>query len=1542
MKRPTLAVCGTSLRTLKAIPILGLILVLALVLVVVVLNTTMPLLVSAATAGPNNAGTGTNVDGPGTIDWTDPGNITTVGAPYATAVLTARAASEYLQGTDYGFGIPASATIDGITVSIRRMDSPGNGARDVELYLLKAGAIVGSSRARSANWPTSMAVATYGGPADLWGTTWTPADINDAGFGVSLSAYNKHPTNAATATVDYMQITVTYTSPTTLTVSPGSGTYGGTCNLTATLTETFGGAPVVGKTIDFTLNGGGVGSATTNGSGIANIPAASLAGINAGSYPSGVGASFAGDSGHGSSNDTNSLTVTKAPLTITAVTNTKVYDGDTSALGIPTVLGLMPGDNVTGLVETYDTRNVGTGKTLTVVAYTVEDGNSGNNYSVSLVPDTTGVITQAALTITGITGIDKVYDGTTTAAVDGSGAILNGVVPGDTVGVDPSSAAANFDNKNVGVGKTVTVTGIILTGADSGNYYLIDPTTTADITPLAIEVTADDQSKVYGDPDPALTWTVTGGGLVGGDSLTGALDRDPGENVGFYDITQGTLAIDDGNGGANYDLTFVDGQLEITVLAIEVTADDQTKVYGDPDPALTWTVTSGGLVGGDTFTGALDRDPGENVGFYDITQGTLAIDDGNGGANYDLTFVNGQLEITVLAIEVTADDQSKVYGDPDPALTWTVTSGGLVGGDSFTGALDRDPGENVGFYDITQGTLAIDDGNGGANYDLTFVDAQLEITAKELTITGITADDKVYDGTTAATVDGSGAILNGVVPGDTVGVDPSSAAANFDNKNVGVGKMVTVTGLILTGADAGNYYLVDPTTTADISVADLTITAQTNTKTYDGDTTAAAVPTVSGLMPGDTVTGLTEMYDNRNVGTGKTLSVDTYTVNDGNGGNNYAVTLVTNTTGVINQAPLTITAVTNTKIYDGNTAAAGIPTVAGLQGSDTVTGRTETYDNRNVGTGKTLSVATYTVNDGNGGLNYTVTLVTNTTGVITQRALTITAVTNTKTYDGNTTAAGIPTVTGLQGSDTVTGRTETYNNRNVGTGKTLSVATYTVNDGNSGLNYTVTLVTNTTGVITHKALTITATGVNKVYDGTTVATVTLSDNRVAGDILTTSYASASFADKNVGTGKTVSVSGISISGADAGNYTFNTTTSTTADITARALTVTATGVNRVYDGTTVATVTLSDNRVAGDILTTIYASASFANKNVGTGKTVSVSGISISGADASNYAFNITASTTADITPKTLTITAGSLSKTYGDTVTFAGTEFTTVGLANADTVTSVTLTSAGAAASATIAGSPYSIVPSAAVGTGLGNYTISYVDGSLTVSPKPLTITANNRTKTYGATVAFAGTEFAAGGLVNADTVTGVTLTSAGAAASATVAGSPYSIVPSAAVGTGLSNYTISYVSGSLTVNKASIGLSMSSSVSASTRGHEVTFTATVTGTGATGTVTFKDGETVLGSSTLSDGTATYTTSTLSAGTHSLTAVYGGDANFAGDTSASVPLTVKTPSGVNWGLIGGIIAAVLLVGLLLFLFFGRGKKKPNQPQSTMPTGART
>src|SRR5206468_742800 len=105
--------------------------------------------------------------------------------------------------------------------------------------------------------------------------------------------------------------------------------------------------------------------------------------------------------------------------------------------------------------------------------------------------------------------------------------------------------------------------------------------------------------------------------------------------------------------------------------------------------------------------------------------------------------------------------------------------------------------------------------------------------------------------------------------------------------------------------------------------------------------------------------------------------------------------------------------------------------------------------------------------------------------------------------------------------------------------------------------------------ITARALIVSAAAANKVYDRTTAATVTLSDNRVSGDALGTSYSTATFANNQVGTGKTVSVSGIAVTSTDAANYTANTTATTTASITAKGLTVSGvTANNKVYDGTT--------------------------------------------------------------------------------------------------------------------------------------------------------------------------------------------------------------------------------------------------------------------------------------------------------------------------------------------------------------------------------------
>ncbi|HEX4949105.1 MAG TPA: YDG domain-containing protein [Blastocatellia bacterium] len=739
---------------------------------------------------------------------------------------------------------------------------------------------------------------------------------------------------------------------------------------------------------------------------------------------------------------TTTANITQLPITVTAVATTKTYDSTTSSVGTPTISPALASGDSAGFGQSYDNKNAGSGKTLTPSG-SVSDGNSGGNYSVTFVSNTAGVISQAPLTITAATNT-KGYDGTTSAAATPTASGLKGT---DMV----TGASEAYDTPNVGTGKTLSVTGYTVNDGNGGNNYSVTtvPNTTGIITARPITVAADPKTKTYGEADPPLTYQVTNGSLVGGGSFSGSLTRVAGENFGLYAIQQGTLTA-----GSNYALTYLGADLNIMKRLVTVKADAQSKTYGDADPALTYQITSGTLAFTDAFSGGLTRVAGEAVGAYAINQGTLALN-----SNYQLTYLGANLTIGPRSVTVTANPQAKVYGNSDPALTYLITSGSLVNGDSFTGNLTRVAGEAVGGYAIQQGTLALN-----SNYTLSYVGANLTISARPVTVTA-DAQTKVYG-------DGDPALTYQITSGSLVNGDSFS------------GSLTRVTGenvssyAIQQGTLAlnSNYTLTYMGANLNITKRTLTLTAVTNAKTYDGTTSAAATPTIAGLQFSDTVTGLTETYDNKNFGTGKTLSVAAgYTVNDGNGGNNYNVNTVANTTGVINKATLTITAATNTKVYDAATDALATPTYAGLQTGDTVTGFAETYNNKHVGTGKTLSVSAYTVNDGNSGNNYTVNTVPNTTGVITKAPLTITAQTNSKVYDGTVSAAAVPAVFGLQGTDTVTNRSETYDTPNVGTGKTLSVATYTVNDGNSGGNYNVTLTANTTGVITAAPTTATVT-----------------------------------------------------------------------------------------------------------------------------------------------------------------------------------------------------------------------------------------------------------------------------------------------------------------------------------------------------------------------------------------------------------------------------------------------------------------------------------
>ena len=192
------------------------------------------------------------------------------------------------------------------------------------------------------------------------------------------------------------------------------------------------------------------------------------------------------------------------------------------------------------------------------------------------------------------------------------------------------------------------------------------------------------------------------------------------------------------------------------------------------------------------------------------------------------------------------------------------------------------------------------------------------------------------------------------------------------------------------------------------------------------------MPTVAGVQTGDTISGLSEAYSDKNAATDKTLTVSAYTINDGNFGNNYSVTTVTNSTGVITKAPLTITAFPNTKVYDGSVTASVPPTVAGIKGVDTVTGLAEVYDGKNAATDKTLSVSAYTINDDNFGNNYSVTTVTNSNGVITKAPLTLTAVTDSRQYNGAVTSSGTPIITTgtIFSTDSLSGLSQSFGSKN--------------------------------------------------------------------------------------------------------------------------------------------------------------------------------------------------------------------------------------------------------------------------------------------------------------------------------------------------------------------------------------------------------------------------------------------------------------------------------------------------------------------------------
>ena len=700
---------------------------------------------------------------------------------------------------------------------------------------------------------------------------------------------------------------------------------------------------------------------------------------------------------------------------------------------------------------------------------------------------------------------------------------------------------------------------------------------------------------------------------------------------------------------------------DITVRTLTVTADADNKVYDAGTDAIVHLHDD--RISGDVFTvsstaAAFDtKSAGTNK---TVTVSGISLS-GTDAGNYTLaaTSITTTADITPASLVPHITASGKVYDGNTTAAIATRTLSGVLGTDvvSLTGGSATFANKNVGTGKTVTGSGFTLSGGDAANYVLSPATAATtaDITKRTLTVTA-TAEDKVYDRTTTATA----ALDDDRVSGDVFAVLHAGAA--FDTKDVGTGKTVTVSGISIgSGTDAGNYQLGNTTATALASITPAPVLPHITAKdkVYDGGTAAEFLTrTLTGVIAPDvvTLTGGTATFANKNVGAGKTVTGSGFTLASADAGNYELVPATATTTADITKRPLAVTAAGIDKVYDATTAAAVTLADDRVSGDMlTLSHAGATFADKNVGSAKPISVSGIAISGGADQGNYQLGNTTATAQAdITPASLVPHFTASDKVYDGNATAAiTARSITGKLGTDDValTGGTATFANKNVGANKTVTGSGFTPTGTDAG-NYVVNPpTTTTTANITARDLAVTAAGVDKIYDASANATVNLSDDRVSGDVFTTAYAHAAFADKNVGTAKTVSVTGISISGTDAGNYHLtNITAATTASISALAIASHITAAGKEYDGSTAATIltrTLT-GVLSGDAVTLTGVTANFADQNAGTAKTVTATGLTLAGDDAGNYSITGSATTTADITQRPITVAANTHTKVYG------------------------------------------------------------------------------------------------------------------------------------------------------------------------------------------------------------------------------------------------------------------------------------------------------
>ncbi|NLF61087.1 MAG: leucine-rich repeat protein [Lentisphaerae bacterium] len=708
---------------------------------------------------------------------------------------------------------------------------------------------------------------------------------------------------------------------------------------------------------------------------------------------------------------------------------------------------------------------------------------------------------------------------------------------------------------------------------------------------------------------------------------------------------------------------------------------------------------------------------------------------------YLLRVATGQADITPKAITVGFTADEKVYDGGTAATVRDFVFPGIIDGD----ALEVTATAHFADSKVGEWVVTIDDGftitgNDDGNYAINFADdVTASIAPKSMTV-GFTADDKVYDGGTAAAV--RDFVFPGIVAGDALEV---TATAQFADSKAGAWGVTIDDGFTVTGNDDGNYAIdFADNVTASITPKAITVGFTADDKVYDGNVVATVRDFVfPGIIDGDAlaVAAATASFAKAKVGAWGVTIDDGFTIT-GNDDGNYAIAFAPVQASITAKA-ITVGFTAEDKVYDGNVVATVRDFVfPGIIDGDAleVTATAHFADSK-VGEWVVTIDDGFTVT-GNDDGNYAINFADNVTAFITAKAITFRFTAEDKEYDGN----AVATVRDFDFPGVVDGDVLGVENVTANfAGSKVGEWVVTIDDGftvtgNDDGNYNLTPAADIKAKITPKLITVGFTADDKVYDGTAVATVHdfVFPGVIEGDALEMAAATASFAESKVGKWAVTIDDGFTVTGNDDGNYAIAFAT-VQAAITPKAITVGFAADDKVYDGGTAATVRdfVFPDLIGDDTLAMAAATAHFAGSKVGEWAVTIDDGFTITGNDDGNYAINFADNVTAFITPKSMTVGFTADDKVYDGNAVAAVRDFVFPGIVDGD---ALAVTATAQFADSKVGEWVVAIDDGFAVtGNDDGNYAIDFADNvTASITPKTIAVGFSADDKEYdGTTVA-------------------------------------------------------------------------------------------------------------------------------------------------------------------------------------------------------------